>query len=390
MLRVGNVLVASPYLTNILQQRSQNRFLFTDRFLGLTTIRESQEQELAQMQKQNTQCLQTQRSRILASADQGVVLSRDLDTLSTMTVDNADIVLYQNAVLRFLELSQASKISQLNAGPHIYKLCQLHHLLNTYQLCMQLLEEESVKKVLMMNSKLASQSFLLLNNLLFKNSKFSDIIRINTELDMSMLDKSYNTRSLLTLTLLALIKADDPGTFSKATDLLNSYSSHRAPGQVQGRLAHAYAWLACKDGNHAVGYETVHSENRTSNNSLQINLQVFSLLELGRTEDAVAVLDRFIQTRAGPERLEEKTPVLCRDIIQKLVTAVKDSEDQEIIGQLRTVFSKLDTAAEITDEGIEDLLVIPMDSQGSVQRNSLTSMQDLERKYRHSGRKFRQ
>jgi len=383
MLRVGNVLVVGPCMSNILQQRSHNRFLFTDRFLGLTTLHESQQQELQQLQKRGTQNLQTQRSRILVSADQGVLLSRDLDILSTMALDNADIIIYQNSVLRFLELSKASKISQLNAGPHIFKLCQLHHLHNNYDLCQQLLEDKSVKEVFMMNSKLASHSYLLLNNMLFKNKKFGDIIRINTELNLSLLDKYYNTRSLLTLVMLALIKSEEPGCFAQATHILNTFNSHRAPEQLVGRLAHAYAWLACKDGDHAAGYEIVQADNKSSKNSLHINLQVFTLLELGRSEDAVYVLDKFIQTRAGPERLDEKRPLLCREVIQKLVTAVKDSEDQEMIGLLRMVFSKLDTVAEITDDGIEELLVIPIDSLGSAERKSLTSMQDLRRKYRH-------
>jgi len=357
------------------------RYLYTDRFLGLTTVHAAQEEELLVLQRESGN-LESVRKRILASAEKGVLLSRDLDMLSNMAVDTQDLSLYQKTVLRFLNLNQASKISQINAGPHIHKLCQLAHLLNTPSLLIKLFQDENVKKVLLMNNRLASQSYLLLNNLLFKNAKFSHIIRLNTDTSLSGCHEgSYQTHSLLTLVVLALVKHDQPGSLAQATKLLDTHLSQRT--QAMGRLTHAYAWLACKEGDYAVAYETLHSDYHIPNKSLQANLQVFSLAELDRPGDAVTVLDRFIQTMQGPDRLDKKKPILCREVIQNLVTAVKDSKDEELISQLKMVFSELDTVAEITDDGIEDLLVIPMDNLGTAeQKKRISSMEDLSRRYR--------
>jgi len=367
----------SRSFSNVLQ-KSPNRLLFTDSFLGLNSVHAVQEQDLAKLLRQSTRNIQVERSRILASAEKGLLLSRDLDILGCMAVDSADITLYQNTVLRFLELTQASKISQLNAGPHIYKLCQLHHLLNDHNHCTQFLKEENVKKVFQMDAKLAIQSYLLLYNLLFKNRKFSAIIKHNRDLDMSEFDNSFDSRSFLTILMLAFVKSGEPGSFSQATQIMNS---HSGPGRVHGRLTHAYAWLACKDGDHAVAYEIVHPD---SNNSLKINIQVFSLLELGKLEDAISVLEKFIQTNVGPDRPERRRPLLCREVVQKLAEAVKNSEDKELVFKLKKTFMELDTAAEITESGIEDLLLIPMDSVGTSQRNRISSMEDLKRNYKRT------
>ena len=71
------------------------RLIYSDRFLGLTTVHAAQEKELLKLQA--TQNLENLKSRILLSADQGLLLSIDMDSISSMAIDVDDVMLYKTS-----------------------------------------------------------------------------------------------------------------------------------------------------------------------------------------------------------------------------------------------------------------------------------------------------
>ena len=165
--------------------RDPRRLIYTDSYLGLTSVHATQEEEL--MQLQGRQNLMNLKSRIISSAEKGLLLSTDLDNISLMAIEKDDLAVYKDIIIRFIELNQNHKVSMLNAGTQINKFYQLCHLMNAADIAMDLFKDDHVKKVISMNNSIAGYSLLLLINLLFKSHKFSHIIKVHEEIDLSQL-----------------------------------------------------------------------------------------------------------------------------------------------------------------------------------------------------------
>ena len=362
--------------------RDPRRLIYTDSYLGLTSVHATQEEEL--MQLQGRQNLMNLKSRIISSADKGLLLSTDLDNISLMAIEKDDLSVYKDIIIRFIELNQDHKVSLLNAGTQINKFYQLCHLMNAADIAMDLFKDDHVRKVISMNNSIAGYSLLLLIDLLFKSNKFSHIIKVYEEMDLSHLEKSYEAPSIFHLFMLALIKMNQPEAFAQATMLMDTIMKVENPGEV-GKGRYPYAWLACMEERYSAAYEIVHHEpTKGQKRSLQTNMKLFTLLKMDKPVDTTSVLEDIIKTSdEGPERPNQQKPTLCKEVIQLLVAAAKDCRDDKLLSRLKIVFSKLDNAAEITDKTVEDLLFLPVDGgAGSNQRKRETNLDDLRRRYK--------
>ena len=358
------------------------RLIYTDSYLGLCSVYAKQEEQLLQLQKR--QNLRNLRSRIILSAEKGLLLSTDLDNISFMAVDKDDLAVYRDIIIRFIELNNDHKVSMLNAVTQINKFYQLCHLMNAADTALDLFKNNHVKKVITMNNGIAGHSLLLLINLLVKSHKFSHIIKVYEEMDLSHLETSYEAPSIFHLFMLALIKMNQQEGFAQATVLMDKIMKVQNPGEV-GKGRYPYAWLACMEERYAAAYEIVHHEpTKGPKRSLQTNMKLFTLLKMDKPVDTISVLEDIIKTAAeGPERPNQQKPTLCREVIQLLVAAAKDCRDDKLLSRLKIVFSKLDNAAEITDKSIEDLLFLPVDGgSGSNQRKRETNLDDLRRRFK--------
>jgi hypothetical protein len=243
------------------------RLIYTDSYLGLTSVHASQEEELLQLQKR--QNLMNLKSRIISSAEKGLLLSTDLDNISLMAIEKDDLTVYKDIILRIIELNQDSKISMLNAGIQINKFYQLCHLMNAADIAMDLFKDDHAKKVIAKNNSIAGYSLLLLTNLLFKSHKFSHIIKVHEDMDLSHLEKSYEAPSIFHLFMLALIKMNQPEAFAQATMLMDTFMKVENPGEV-GKGRYPYAWLACMEERYAAAYEIVHQPTKEFANQHEI------------------------------------------------------------------------------------------------------------------------
>ena len=159
-------------------------------------------------------------------------------------------------------------------------------------------------------------------------------------------------------------------------------------GLGKGRLSNIYAWLACKYGDYLTAYEIVQAQQYRKQ-SIGTNIKLLTLLKMGKVVDTIFLLENNIIDLVGTDRLSHQKPKLCREVIQLIVHAVKDSEDKEVISRLTDVFSKLDFVAEIIDENIEDLLCVPIDTFGPGQHKKKSEIHTLRKKHQQS-RNFKQ
>jgi len=364
------------------------RSLYTDRFLGLNLVRDAKVEALTKLkEKQNLMNLQ---KRIIASANSGVVLSSDLESIGTMVrldagIDESksDLKQYKDILNKFISLNKESKISLVNAVPHIIKFYQLCHLLGAPEIALDLFNDETVKETFPMNCNV--ESYLLLMNLLFKSEKYWDVLSVFEQMDLDKLERTNETNSILTLTLLALVKLDQTDSLSKATMLMKPFMDVESQGQFlgigKGRLSNIYAWLAYKDGDYLTAYEIVQAHRKES--SIGINIKLLTLLKMGKVIDTIFLLENNIIDLVGTDTLSHQKPKLCREVIQLMVHAVKESEDKEVISRLTDVFSKLDFVAEVVDESIEDLLCVPI-TFGPVQPKKKGEIHTLRKKHKQS------
>eukprot|EP00092_Neocalanus_flemingeri_P001478 GFUD01001576.1.p1 GENE.GFUD01001576.1~~GFUD01001576.1.p1 ORF type:complete len:405 (-),score=92.70 GFUD01001576.1:64-1143(-) len=347
-------------------------------------VQATQEEELAKLEER--QNLHNLKNMIISSADKGLLLSTDLDSISLMVGSVSDLILYKNMLKRFIELNQNSKIALVNAAAHVSKFFQLCHLLDAPDLALEMLNDENIRQIFLMSSSLACFSHLLLMNLLFKSNRHREVIRVFEQIDLSQFEKNYETHSIISLTMLSLIKLNKPGAFATGTQFMESYMDVTNPSgllaQGKGRLTYTYAWLACKDENYQTAYEIVHAESNVTKENLKTNLKLFTLLKMEKTVDVILHLEDIIENYDGPERMRNQKPQFCKEVIQLLVKAVKESPDKEHVSRLKSIFSKLDYAAEITDSSIEDLLLLPVDNVGSVQRKRTSELDALRRRYK--------
>jgi len=362
------------------------RTLYTDRSLGLCTVLAAQEENLAKLKsKQNVENL---RKRILESGDRGLLLSSDMECVSYMVGSVCDLSLYKSIIKRFIELNHDSKIALVTAVNHVNMFCKLAHLTDAPDMAKELLEDNSVKEVIPVSRSVACYSYLLLMNLLFKSKKFDEVLKVYEEMDISRFEKSHDMLAILTLTMLAVIKVNKSGSFDNANGLLETYmDENRGEELLKGRgmrLAFAYAWLACKDMKFTTAYEIIHADYTNDKQSLKINLKLYTLLKLEKVNDALNALEDFIDNCGGPERLDFQKPKFSLEVIQLLMKAANESKDEELNSTLKTIFAKLDYLAEVTNETIENLLFLPMDSAGYTNQKKRARAHEMEtRKYRY-------
>eukprot|EP00092_Neocalanus_flemingeri_P021650 GFUD01023483.1.p1 GENE.GFUD01023483.1~~GFUD01023483.1.p1 ORF type:complete len:396 (-),score=68.00 GFUD01023483.1:9-1196(-) len=359
------------------------RFIYTDRYLGLIAVRAIKSEELSKLQER--QNLQNLMNRIVSSADNGLLLSSDVESIGLLVGSFSDLIIYKNLLKRFIELNQDSKISMVNAAAHVNKFFQLCHLLEHPGLALEFLEDRNIKQIMLMSHSLACYSYLLLMDLLFKSNKYREVIEVFEEMDLSQFEKDSETHSILSLAMLALIRLNNPGAFAKATLFMESYLDVKNPIELlahgKGRLTYVYAWLACKDENYQTAYEIIHTEPSAIKRTPKTNLKLFTLLKMDKTVDAILYLENGVIDNYDDSHSHQK-PKICREVVQLLVKAVDESKDKEHISRLRSIFSKLDYVAEITGDSIEDLLFMPVDNVGSVQQKRTSELDALRRRYK--------
>jgi len=378
-------------LTNL-----NTRQIYTDRYLGLKTVLFRQKEQLEHLQKKRD--LLNLESRIIASANKGILLSSDVEIVSQLIVVSgagvedledidqsvSDLMFYKDILNKFISLNKHSKISMVHAVSHVTKFYQLCHLMTTPDLALELFDNPDVKEVIPVNSDLASYSHLVLINLLFKVKKYEEVIRVYEEMEISRFQKHYETNSILTLILLAIVKLKLPESFAKATVLVEEFLTEdnqaMALGQEKGRLTNIYAWLSCMDGNYPTAYEIIQAQSKHVD-CAKINLKLFTLLKMSKIVEAIFALEDVIGRFGGPGRIQYYKPRICKEVIQDLVQAVNESKDGEIVLSMKGVFSKLDFVAEIVEDSIEDLLFEPIKYRMNNLKSPSDGLVDLRKNF---------
>jgi hypothetical protein len=188
----------------------------------------------------------------------------------------------------------------------------------------------------------------------------------------------------LTLALLALCQLDPATGYPEARQLVAEFLAQPGtphPGGVTGRAAYAYSWLALRSGHPAAAHDLL--QGRPARRSLGLNLEVAALVELGRPGEAIDCLEAVAGARDGPERPVSHRPKLAREVVRAVVEAAAGGPDH-LNHRLRDLFGRLDSCAEITDETILDLLLLPIVWHQPVERPS-SGLQSLKRRYQQGG-----
>jgi len=304
------------------------------------------------------------KSRIQASAEKGLVLGEDLRTTISLVDSERDLQDYKTLLERYVELNKTNAIVLTNAGKHIGNFYRLCHILRLPNAALGMFHSQVVDPSYINVNK----SNRLLLDLLHKSGKHNDVLEVFNKIMEDIEGQVRLNFDLLTVVLLSLNKLGGDDAFSKATSALDTFFSKNTMefDEAFGRGVFAYAHLASKAGEYSLAHDAIHNLNKKS--ILKLNIDLDILTKMGRLSDAVNLLHNMTVEEDVPGRMSNRKPVFCSDIIDSLVAALKEANDPELVEEVRVVFKRLDSTADIVSEDIEYFLNLPIRSSRASKR----------------------
>lgn len=363
--------------------RSSKRLLITEAGLGITQVR-------ADRSNNPNPPSSSLAPALLASAGRGLLLGTDLDRAARGVREVQDLQAFRQLILRYIEMNKDNTVILLQAQWYLQRYHHLCHLLSSGTSSLAMWREEGARLLHTQPTSITPNINLTLLNCLFREGLYKEVLEVYGQLgEVLASQRSKTDHLLLTLALLAICRLNPSSGFPEAKALVENYlrvpqgSEQRKDYVLEGmgRGTFAYAWLALQAGEYAAAHEIVQTRS-SKKRLLKLNIELSSLLQLGRLETALASLEEVVGRQDTPDSREGTKPQFAREVIQLLVGQVTAASTPALTQRLKKIFVKLDYSAEITDQTILELLLTPIDWNTTVERRPASELQSLTRRYR--------
>ena len=156
---------------------------------------------------------------------------------------------------------------------------------------------------------------------------------------------------------------------SLSSSSFNSSSSLSISSPTTPRASFVLAWLALQAGEAAAGHDILHSPGDRSEvrRALRTNLRLVALARLHRPGEAVALLEGMVDREDMPERPDRTKARFAREVVREVVEEVAREADPTLATRLRQVFRRLDASAEVVDQTVLEMLLLPIQWNTSVE-----------------------
>merc|ERR1719220_3346112 len=340
------------------------RLIVTDASLGLTHVMAELNERL-ERHRGKPPVEKIVPPSLVASADRGLVLSSDLTRAADLVVGKEGLTVYKDLLLRFFELNKGNKLVLINAQPHLLKYYQLCHILGLGQEALAAWQFEGTKQLHTLSSPISASLHLTLLNCLFREEMDAEVVEVYSDLQPMLSNHRDPTdRLLISIALLALCRIKPDSGYQEGEYL------------VRGSLA--LSWLAMRAGQHGVAHGSLPLSGQRKR-LLTLNLELATLCNLDRLDEALELLESLVGGEDVPEGVKMR---LSREAVKLLVEKVAGAKNENLTARLKNLFRRLDSAAEILDQSLLELLLQPIQWEERVERRPVSDLTSLNRQYR--------
>jgi len=353
------------------------RLIVTEASLGLTHVIG----ELRERQERGSSVEKMLLPSLTASAGRGLVLSSDLTRASDMVAGEEGLTVFKELLLKFIELNKENKLVLINGQHHLLKYYQLCHILCCGQAALAVWKAEGAKELHALKSPLAASLHLTLLNCLFREEMDAEVVEVYRDLQPMLVNQRAPTdRLLISLALLALCRLSPDSGYQEGEQLVRGYLEHQSSqgAETLGRASFALSWLAIRAGKYGAAHGSLPLGGQRRR-LLSLNLELATLCNLNRLEEAMELLESLIGGEDVPEGVKLR---LSREAVKLLVEKVGGSSNENLTARLRNLFRRLDSSAEIVEQSLLDLLLHPIQWEERVERRPVSDLTSLNRQYR--------
>jgi len=393
--------------------RASRRLLVTEAGLGLTAV--------AERHRERALAPASPPTSLIASAERGLLLATDLEQVAEQVVGEEQLATYGRLIVRYLEINQANAIVLQNGQAHILRYYQLCHVLSSAPAALALWGEGVVRAQHLQPSATITSANLTLVDLLFRQGRDEDVLVVYQALQPLLAEhRSTTDHLLLAMALLAIARlrpaagywcaGAGPATTGGAgvagvggncggggdggggvasvggERLVREFLESRSGESKEnlGRASFVLAWLALGAGEAAAAHEILHcgqgmAERRRA---LRTNLRLLALARLGRLGEAVGLLEELVDSEDTPERPDRTKAKFAREVVREVVEEVARAADPSLATRLRQVFRRLDASAEVVDQTVLELLLLPIQWNSSVERRPVSEITSIRKHFR--------
>jgi len=399
--------------------RASRRLLVTEAGLGLAAVAERHRERRALAPASPP-------TSLLASAERGLLLATDLEGVAEQVVGEEQLATYGRLIVRYLEINQANTVVLQNGRAHILRYYQLCHILSSAPSALALWGEAVVRAEQLQPSATITSANLTLVDLLFRQGRDEEVVEVYQALQPLLAEHRTNTDHLvLAMALLAICRlrpatgywcagagageaggakagAAGGGAGGGASGgapvggerLVREFLESRREESKEnlGRASFVLAWLALQAGEAAAGHDILHSPGDKSEvrRALRTNLRLVALARLHRPGEAVALLEGMVDREDMPERPDRTKARFAREVVREVVEEVAREADPTLATRLRQVFRRLDASAEVVEQTVLDMLLLPIQWNTSVERRPVSEITSIRKQFRPKERERRQ
>ncbi|KAB0804820.1 hypothetical protein PPYR_01790 [Photinus pyralis] len=251
-----------------------------------------------------------------ADDSKNMVFTEDLKNMLHLAETNDDVTLVIKMMKRFNQQNKQLRFGNYVFGPVIMRL---FYFLNKHEEAFQCFKSTELNGLF---DQMMSYQILL--DLLYENQRYNDILEAFEIIKSRQIEGVKFARNVVVLMFAACYKLNTQQSLEIALKL---WSEINSIGHFPMRRAVTFcSGLAINQGKPEIGLEILSGAKNANYTTIR-NLKVVALVDLGRIDDALAVLKSILQedgARMGPIH------TFNMDVIGKLKNAVKERNNADL------------------------------------------------------------
>ncbi|XP_037046671.1 pentatricopeptide repeat-containing protein 2, mitochondrial-like [Bradysia coprophila] len=358
MFRLSRVFCNGSNLTNYLKNSS--RTLYTLNSLGLNSYIEKRE-KVKQFFVRDGDSFREKMKEFVANDGTSMIFTEDLKNMCHLTGPNEeDVQLLEGMVRKFHQQNKETRFGNFIFGPVIMRC--LHHI-NKPDVALKWFKDPELDGFF---DQLVT--YQILCDMLYEHGRYQDVIDVYEAIRSKQIQGGTNPRYVVTLVFAACYKENTPESFKYASNLFMELSNI---GHIPIRRAITFAAaLALKQNAPHVALEIIGTV-RQQNYVTVRNIKAEAFSNLGRADDAVAILRGVLQLQDTPNRHS-----FTKDAINTVKEAVNKTADNELIQNFDRLEKYLIENGQVDDKTLEDIITAEIETkstENSWDKNSLAA-----------------
>uniref|UniRef100_A0A8D8ZLA4 Pentatricopeptide repeat-containing protein 2, mitochondrial n=1 Tax=Cacopsylla melanoneura TaxID=428564 RepID=A0A8D8ZLA4_9HEMI len=323
------------------------RFLYSSEALGIDNYANAREKTALQFQDLREKFYQKM-VEFSDPASHNMVFTEDLKHILHLAENNeTDLKLVRQMLTKFNSQNKELRFGNYIFGPVVMRL---YHHLNQPDEALELFLHEDFKFFFTQNN-----SYHLLLDLLFKNEKYEDVLKVFDIIETRQSQGSRYPRSAIILYLAALYKLNTPEAFERAVSLYKKLNA-AGVGHIRRAVSLA-AGLAANQGRYNEVIEFLALLPGQGTYVTVRNLKLLAMNGVGRHDDVLTLLQGFLVVDMPEIKLKNVKQTVFKDVMDRIVSDFESLDNVELKANFSKLHAQLKEFNHVSSSTLGELLL---------------------------------